>query len=492
MTKSTTTQRWVLALSALASFMVVLDMLVVATALSTIQRDLGASLEDLEWTVNAYVLSFAVLLMTGASLGDRFGRRRVFAAGLGLFTAASAACALAPSVGLLIAARTVQGAGAALIMPLALALMNVAFPPERRGWATGVYGGVTGLAATVGPLIGGAISQGLAWEWIFWLNVPIGLAAIPLVLARTPESFGPRVALDLPGILAGAVAATGVVWALVRGNAVGWTSAQTVLSLLAGVVAGISFVVIERRAAAPMLPLRLFRSRAFAAGNAGIFFLNATLTGAIFFTAQFFQIASHLGALDAGIRLLPLGVMPLLLGPRAGALADRFGERTLIIAGALAMTCGMAWMAAVAAPGVGYLELVAPMTLTGAGIGLGIPAMTRAVVSRVAPADLAKASGTFSTLRQLGGAFGVAVLGAVFAATGGFATAETFGDGYVAVLAVSAVLAGAGLVAALAVPGRHGRGHPPAPRDLGLVVARKSHIPPIGATTTPRSPAQSR
>jgi EmrB/QacA subfamily drug resistance transporter len=398
-----------------------------------------------------------VLLMTGASLGDRFGRRRVFAAGLGLFTAASAGCALAPSVGLLIAARTVQGVGAALIMPLALALMNAAFPPERRGWATGVYGGVTALAATVGPLIGGAISQGLTWEWIFWLNVPIGLAAIPLVLARTPESFGPRAALDLPGILSGAVAATAVVWALIRANEVGWTSAQTLLPLLVGVLAGAAFIVVERRAAAPMLPLRLFRSRPFAAGNAGIFFLNAALTGAIFFTAQFFQVASHLGALDAGIRLLPWGVMPMLIGPRAGALADRFGERNLIVAGALALTSGTAWMAAVAAPDVAYLRLVAPMTLFGMGLGLAIPALTRAVVSRVAPADLAKASGTFSTLRQLGGAFGVAVLGAVFAATGGFATAGTFADGYVAVLAVSALLGGGTLVAALVVPARDRR-----------------------------------
>jgi EmrB/QacA subfamily drug resistance transporter len=452
--------------------MVVLDMLVVATALSTIQRDLGASLQDLEWTVNAYILSFAVLLMTGASLGDRFGRRRVFAAGLGMFTVASAACALAPSVRLLIAARTVQGAGAALVMPLALALMNVAFPPERRGWATGVYGGVTGLAATVGPLIGGAVSQGLSWEWIFWLNVPIGLAAIPLVLARTPESFGPRVTLDLPGILAGAVSATGLVWALIRGNEVGWTSAQTVLSLLVGVVAGVAFVAIERRVASPMLPLRLFRSRAFAAGNAGIFFLNATLTGAIFFTAQFFQVASHLGALEAGIRLLPWGVVPLLVGPRAGALADRFGERALIVAGTLAMTCGTAWMAVVAAPGVPYVQLVVPMTLVGLGFALSIPAMTRAVVSRVAPADLARASGTFSTLRQLGGAFGVAVLGAVFAATGGFATATAFGDGYVAVMAVSSLLACGALVAALAVPGRRRDGHAARIPDGSRVAAR--------------------
>jgi EmrB/QacA subfamily drug resistance transporter len=465
MTNSTTTQRWVLTLSALASFMVVLDMLVVATALSTIQRDLGASLADLEWTVNAYTLSFAVLLMTGASLGDRFGRRRLFVIGLAVFALASAACALAPTAGLLVAARTVQGAGAAIIMPLALALMNVAFPPERRGWAIGVYGGVTGLAATVGPLVGGAVTQGLAWEWIFWLNVPIGLAAIPLVLARTPESFGGRSRPDVPGIALGAVAATGIVWALIR-------TADAGPALVVGVLAGIAFVLVERRSTAPMLPPRLFRSRPFAAGNAAIFFLNAALTGIVFFTAQFFQVASHLGPLAAGARLLPFGVVPLLIGPRAGALADRFGERVLILAGAVAMTGGMAWMAAVAAPGVGYLVVVGPMALAGAGIGLGIPAMTRAVVSRVTPADVGKASGTFSTLRQLGGAFGVAVLGAAFTRFGGYGSDLAFADGYAWVAAGAAVLAAGAIVAAFVVPG--GR---PAATAAATAVARADRMP---------------
>ena len=173
-------QGWALGLASAASFMVVLDLLVVATALSTIRRDLGASLGQLEWTINAYTLSFAVLLLTAAALGDRFGRRRLFAAGLGLFAAASAACALAPGIGWLIAARAVQGAGAAMIMPLGLALLNAAFPPQRRGWAMGIFGGVTGLAATVGPVVGGAVTQGISWPWIFWLNVPVGLLAIPV------------------------------------------------------------------------------------------------------------------------------------------------------------------------------------------------------------------------------------------------------------------------------------------------------------------------
>jgi EmrB/QacA subfamily drug resistance transporter len=449
---TTSTQRWVLGLSALASFMVVLDMLVVVTALPTIQRDLGASLESLEWTVNAYTLSFAVLLMTGAALGDRFGRRLGFVAGLALFALASAACALAPSAGVLVAARAVQGAGAALVMPLALALMNVAFPPERRGWATGIYGGVTGLAATVGPVIGGAVTEGVAWEWIFWLNVPVGLVAIPLLLTRTPESRGARTPLDLPGIVTAAVAAFGVVLALVRGNTAGWTSAGTLVPLVVGVVAGVGFVAVERRAAAPMLPPRLFASRSFSSGNAAIFLLNAALTGSLFFVAQYFQVAGGLGALDAGLRLLPLGVVPLVLAPRAGALADRFGERALIVSGGLVMAVALGWLASAATPRTAYWVLLGPLTLVGLALTLGVPAMTRAVVSRAALGDLAKASGAFSTFRQLGGAFGVAALGAVFAATGGYASAGSFVDGFTPAMVAAGVLGLAALVAGLALP----------------------------------------
>ncbi len=434
--------------------MVVLDMLVVVTALPTIQRDLHASLEALEWTVNAYTLSFAVLLMTGAAIGDRFGRRLGFVAGLAIFATASAACALAPSVGVLITARAVQGAGAAMVMPLALALMNAAFPPERRGWATGIYGGVTGLAASVGPVIGGALTQSIGWAWVFWLNVPIGVLAIPLLLTRTPESHGHRTPLDLPGIVTGSLAALGVVWALIRGNTAGWTSAETLVPLAAGVLAGIGFVAIERRVAGPMLPPRLFASRTFSGGNAAIFLVNAAITGSLFLTAQFFQLAGGHGALDAGLRLLPIGIVPLLVGPRAGALADRFGERTLIVTGSFVMAVGLVWQAAVTTPDVAYWWLVVPLALVGLGIALGVPAMTRAVVSHVAMADLAKASGTFSTLRQLGGAFGVAVLGAVFAATGGYGTPASFTDGFVPAAATAAALACAATVAGLALPTR--------------------------------------
>ena len=222
---STPSQRWVLALTSVAAFMAGLDVLVVATALTTIRHSLGASIGQLEWIVNAYTLSLAVLLMTAAALGDRFGRRRLFVAGMALFTAASAASALAPGIGWLIAARAVQGAGAAMLMPHAMALLSAAYPPERRARALGVFSGVMGLAILAGPIVGGAVVQGLAWQWIFWLNVPIGLLLIPLVLTRIEESFGPRVRLDAGGVLLVTGAALGLVWGLVRGNAAGWGSA---------------------------------------------------------------------------------------------------------------------------------------------------------------------------------------------------------------------------------------------------------------------------
>jgi EmrB/QacA subfamily drug resistance transporter len=452
--RSTPLQRWTLGLAAVASFVVVLDLLVVATALTAIRRDLGASIGQLEWTINAYTLSFAVLLMTATALGDRFGRRRGFAFGLALFGIASAACALAPDVGWLIAARAVQGAGAAVIMPLALALMNGAFPPERRGWAAGVYGSVTGLAALLGPVVGGAVTEGISWEWIFWLNVPIALIAIPLVLTRIEEVHGTPERLDVPGLALVSAAALGVVWALVRATAIGWASPQVVAPLVAGSALAIVFVAVELRVKAPMLPMRLFRDRSFTAGNAVIFLLNAALTGAVFFTAQFLQAAQAHGPLAAGLRLLPWGVTPFLIAPKAGALVDRFGGRPLILTGLVLQAVGMAWMAAIADPGVTYLELAVPMTVSGIGFSIALPAVTRTVVGSVAPPDMAKASGTFTMLRQLGGAFGVAILAAAFTSAGSYGTTGDFSDGYTIAMTAAAALSLAGAVAAIALAAR--------------------------------------
>jgi MFS family permease len=405
--------------------MVALDALVVTTALSTIRLDLGASIANLEWTVNAYSLSFAVLLMTAAALGDRYGRRRLFAAGLGLFVAASAACALAPGVGWLIAARAVQGAGAALVMPLSLALLSAAFPPERRAWAMGIFSGVTGIAVLGGPLVGGAIAQGISWQWIFWLNVPIGLLVIPLVLRRMDESFGPRAGLD-----------------------------EVVGALVAGALLLVAFVAWELRAREPMLPMGLFRSRAFSSGNAANFFMVASLYGAVFFMAQFLQTAKGYGPLGAGLRLMPWTATLFVVAPIAGSLVSRIGERPLITAGLLLQGGGLAWIASIAGPHMAYSSLVPPLMLAGCGVSMAMPASQNVVMNAVGPDAIGKASGTFNMVRQLGGVFGIAILVAVFTGGGGYASAQAFTDGFTPALGVSAALSLAGAVAGATLPGR--------------------------------------
>jgi EmrB/QacA subfamily drug resistance transporter len=445
----------VLALTSAASFMISLDSQVVTLALSTIRLDLGASVEQLEWTVNAYILSFAVLLLTGAALGDRFGRRRMFVAGLVLFVAASAACALAGSIGWLIAARAAQGAGGALVVPLAMALLSAAFPREERAKALGIFSGVTGLALIAGPVAGGAIAGGLAWQWIFWLNVPIGLALVALSVRRIPESFGADIAIDIPGLVLVTGAALGVVWGLMRSNSAGWANPEVLAALAVGALLSIAFVAWERRALQPMVPVRFFRSRAFSAGNASGFFFFATLYGALFFMAQFFQTAQGHGPLAAGLRMLPWTATLFVVAPIAGSLVNRVGERSFIVAGLLLQAIGMTWVALIAAPEIAYLKLVAPLIIAGAGVSMAMPAAQNAVLSAVAPTEIGKASGIFNMLRFLGGVFGVAATVAVFASTGGFGSAAAFASGFAAAMGTCAALSLLGALAGISLPKRH-------------------------------------
>jgi EmrB/QacA subfamily drug resistance transporter len=442
----------VLALTSVASFMVALDGTVVTTALTRIRADLGASLAELEWTINAYALSFAVLLMAGAAIGDRVGRRRMFVTGIAVFTASSAACALAPGMGWLIAARTVQGAGAALVMPLAMALLSAAFAPEQRARALGIFSGVTGLAVLAGPVVGGAIAQGLAWQWIFWLNVPVGVTAIVVVRARIEESFGARTAIDVVGVALITGAALGLAWGLVRGNGAGWDSAEVLASLSAGALLTVAFVAWELRARHPMLPMRFFASRAFASGNAVGFFLYGALYGAIFFVAQFLQIGQGYGPLSTGLRMLPWTATLFIVAPVAGARINRIGERPLVVAGLLLQAIGMGWIALIAAPDVAYAALIAPMALAGAGVSMAMPAAQSAVMRSVAREEVGKAAGTFNMLRFLGGAFAIAVVSAVFAGSGSYASAGSFSDGFAAAIGVCSGLSLLGAIAATALP----------------------------------------
>ena len=453
-TRLTSQQRWVLALTSAASLMVSLDLQVVATALPVIRVHLHASLAALEWTVNAYTLSFAVLLLTGAALGERLGRRRMLAAGVGLFTVASAACALAQNAGALIAARAVQGAGAALMLPLALALLSAAFPPQRRAWALGIFSSVIGIAVLSGPVVGGAVTQGLAWTWIFWLNVPIGLVMIPLILTRINDTARTRARLDPVGLVLAIGGALGLVWALIRANGVGWASPEIIVTLTLGVLLSVAFVAWELRTAQPMVPIRLFGQRSFAAGNAAVFSVFAMLLALVFFMAQYLQDALGYSPLGAGLRLLPGWATLTLIAPFAGALIARIGERPLIAGGMAVAASGLTWIALIARPNLPYGQLVLPLLLTGVGVSVAVPATMSAVMTSVPPAAIGAASGTLNMLRQLGGVFGVAICAAVFAAHGGYASPAAFTRGFSPAIGACAGLAALAVVAGLLIPGR--------------------------------------
>src|SRR5258705_8214870 len=320
-------KNWVLGVTALASFMVALDTQVLTAALATLRADFGAPMEALQWTVNAFNLSFAVLLLTGAALGDRFGRRRLFAAGIALFMASSVACALSTRILALIAARAAQGAGAALVMPLGMALLSAAFPREERPHALGIFSGVCGSAVVAGPAVGGAITEGLGWQWIFWINLPIGLVAVVMVMTRLRESFGAAAALDIPGLALVAASAFAVVWGLLRGNAAGWNGAEVLTALVAGLLLAAAFVTWGWRASSPMGPMRLFRSRAFSSGVVAGFLLYGAMYGVLFLLPQFLQTALGYGPLGVGLRLFPWTATLVLNAPIPGQCGNRLGER---------------------------------------------------------------------------------------------------------------------------------------------------------------------
>src|SRR5712692_6914427 len=445
---------WTLALTAVAFFMVTLDTLVVVTALPAIQRDLHASLSMLEWTVNAFTLAFAAGIITAAALGDRLGRRRIFTIGLAMFSAASAACALAPSAEMLIAARAVQGLSGAMIMPLSLTILVSAFPPERRGAIVGIYGGIGGLAVASGPLIGGAITQGLDWHWIFWVNVPIGLVATVLARLLLAESHGPATRLDLPAAALVSGGAIAIVWGLIRTTDVGWGSAQVIAALILGVVLIAGFLAWERRASDPMLPLRLFESRGFAAANLTGFLMAGAITSAAFLMAQYFQFALNYSPFTTGLHLLPWTATPLLIAPLAGMLSDRIGARPVLVVGMLLQGIGLAWIAMISEAGASYGQFVAPLIIAGIGISMAIPIVSTAVLSAVSPRDMGKASGVNSTLQRFGAASAVAIAAAVFMANGHLGTAASFTAGFRPALAVVAGLSVLGAITALGVAGQ--------------------------------------
>jgi len=457
---------WAVVITSAAGFIGALDNLIVTTALPSIRTDLGGGLEDLEWTVSAYTLTFAVLLMLGAALGDRFGRRRLFIIGLAIFTAASAGAALAPGMTELIAARAVQGLGAAIMTPLTLTLLSAAVPAARRGLAFGIWGAASGVAVATGPLIGGTLTEHLSWQWIFWVNVPLGLLLIPLARLRLDESRGVNPRLDLPGTVLVSGGLFGIVYALVRGNADGWTSTPVLAALITGPALLAGFVGYELRAAHPMLPMRLFRSRAFSVINAASLLMFLGMFGSIFLLSQYLQTVGGYSPAQAGVRMLPWTAMPMIAGPLAGALSDRIGGGRVVAAGMALNAVGLGLWATAVGPQVSYPEMLPALIVCGIGMGMFFAPSANLVMSTVRPQEEGIASGANNAIREAGGAFGVATLAAVFSAQGGYESAARFVDGLIPALWVGAAAVAVAAVLALLLPRHRTAGHPAVPTPV--------------------------
>jgi EmrB/QacA subfamily drug resistance transporter len=449
-TTNTARRGWTLAIVSIGLFMMVLDNLVVNVALPNIHRDLGASIQTLEWTVNSYILAYAVLLLTGAALGDRLGRKRMFIGGIALFTAGSAAAALSPTIDFLIAARAIQGVAAALVTPLTLTLLAEAFPPEKRGLALGVWSGISGIGVALGPLVGGLLTQIASWHWIFWVNVPIGIALIPLAASRLVESRGEVKRLDLPGLVLVSSGLFGLVYGLVRSQSLGWSNTQVVVSLAAGAALLIAFVWQELRTSEPMLPMEFFSNRGFAVTNAVSIAMYFGMFGSIFFLSQFLQNVLHNTPLQAGVKLLVWTGAVMVVSPAAGFLSERWGSRMFMVAGLGLQAIALGMLATLASVDQTYASMVIPFVLAGSGMALVFAPSANAVLSSVRTAQTGQASGATNAIRELGGVLGIAVLATVFTSHGSYANPQAYVSGLVPAMWVgAAVLAAGALIAAV-------------------------------------------
>ncbi|MGI5220081.1 DHA2 family efflux MFS transporter permease subunit [Nocardia sp. CA-290969] len=444
----------VLAAVGIPMFMVTLDNLVVTNALPVIRTELGASLSDLQWFVNAYTLSFAALLLTASALGDRLGRRRIFLGGIALFTLASAACALATDPATLVAARVVQGLGGAAVMPLSLTLLSDAVPERLRSAAIGIWGGIAGLGVALGPLLGGAVVDGLSWQWIFWVNVPIGILVLPLVAWALRDARGGSGRLDPLGLILASGGVVAIVWGIVHGADDGWTSGAVLAALIGGAALLAALIGWEHRAAAPMLAPRLFGVRAFGVANVVAFAFSVGVFGSIFLLAQYFQVVQGYSPLESGIRTMPWTMAPMVVAPLAGLVIDRVGARILLVTGQVLLAAALAWMAAVTTVDLAYSAFVAPLLLAGIGMGLTFAPLATVVMAAVPEADRSVASGTNNTVREVGVAMGIAVLASVFASYGAYTDPQSYVDGLVPAVRVGAAIVAAGALAAALLPGR--------------------------------------
>jgi EmrB/QacA subfamily drug resistance transporter len=444
--KVTRTQRRTIAITGAALFMVVLDNLIVASTLPAIQESLGASLESLEWVLNAYILAFGVLMLTAAALGERYGRRRVFIAGVVLFTVSSAAGAVAPNVETLIAARAVEGIGGAMVTPLTLTLLTAAFPAERRSAALGAWSSIAGIGVAAGPIAGGALTSALSWHWIFWVNVPIGIVVAILAPRMLAESRGRHERLDLGGLAFASTGLFALIFATVRANEAGWMSPQTLGLYAAGTALLAAFIRWEGRSDHPMVPLRLFSSSEFSGANIANFLLAVSMFAGFVMVVQFFASVRGEAPIEVGVHSLFWTAGPMIVSPYAARWGRSRGALPVATLGMALIGLGMLSLALVVHPSAGALTLAPALVAVGVGIGLVLPNIVSIALAAVPEADMGKASGVLNTARQAGAVVGVTVGIAVFQAAGGAGASATT-DGIRAALLVAAASAGAGTLA---------------------------------------------
>jgi EmrB/QacA subfamily drug resistance transporter len=410
-------RKWLtLAAVSFGLFMIMLDNTIVNVALPTIQRSLGLKISELEWVVTGYALTFGALMLTGGKLADLFGRRLIFVVGLIIFTASSLACGLAGSASILIAARVVQGTGAALMNPSTLSIITVTFPPKQRGTAIGIWAGVSALALAIGPLVGGVITEHLNWNWIFFINVPIGIigvfAAFALIDESRDTSLNQRP--DAPGLITSTIALFALSYGLIEANNYGWTSGRIVLAFVVAAVAFATFISLEARQRVPMLDLSLFRNRGFSGANGVMLLVGLAMFGVFFYISLYLQQVLDYSPTQAGASFLPWTLLIIVLAPRAGKLSDKVGPRPLVTAGLLLLAGSLAWFATLGTS-ESFWMLLPGMLLGGAGMGIAMAPTTAAAMASVTHDKAGVGSAVLNSMRQVGGSLGIAIMGAIVA-----------------------------------------------------------------------------
>tara|TARA_R110002020_G_scaffold37275_1_gene112694 strand:- start:1505 stop:2938 length:1434 start_codon:yes stop_codon:yes gene_type:complete len=442
----------VIAAASLPMFMATLDNLVMTNALPVLHERLGATVEELQWFVNAYTLAFASMILIASALGDRFGRRTVFTIGIAIFGAGSVLAALSVDPGQLIAARALQGFGAAGVLPLSLALISGGVAAERRPLAIGIWGGISGLGVAVGPLVGGAVMEGWNWQAIFWLNVPVALIAISLAFFALRNDFGERERIDVLGAILVGTGILALVHAIVRGNDDGWGSTSVVGELVIGSTLVIAFVLWQARTRAPLVPLRLFRDKSFSLTNIVGFGFSFGTFGAVFILIQYMQVVQGSTPFEAAVQTTPWTLAPMFVAPLAGIFAPRVGTRVLMVVGLGLQAAALAWIAAMLSTDLAYGNLVAPFIMAGVGMGLVFAPSATALLATLGVIDHAKASGVNSTAREIGLALGTAVMTAVFVSAGGQLMPDLYVDAARPAVFVGAAVLAASMVAAMWLP----------------------------------------